>query len=82
MKITNDDFTSHVCDDPSKDGDGLGWSLEADMTTEGKDELIQNQKLRELIEKDIKRCFGELICPKNAEYGTALQKLLHEADKK
>lgn len=53
MKITNDDFTSHVCDDPSKDGDGLGWNLETDMTTEGKDELIRNQKLQELIEEKI-----------------------------
>lgn len=40
------------------------------------EQIIQDQKLRELIEKDIKRCFGELICPKNADYGTALQNLL------
>jgi len=77
MKITNDDFTSHVCDDPNKYGDGLGWSLETDMTTEGKDELIHNQKLRELIEKEIKsgqdgRLQSSLLF---------LQKLLEESKK-
>jgi len=53
MKLTDDDFTSHTCDDPSKDGDGLGWNLDTDMTTEGKNELIQNQKLRELVDERI-----------------------------
>ena len=36
MKLTNDDFKSHACDDPGKDGDGLGWNLDTDLTTEGK----------------------------------------------
>lgn len=53
MKLTDNDFTSHACDDPNKDGDGLGWNLEADLTTEGKNEIIQNQKLRGLIDKKI-----------------------------
>ena len=53
MKLSDDDFTSHACDDPNEEGDGLGWNLDTDMTTEGKDELIQNQKLRELVKKEI-----------------------------
>ena len=53
MKLTNDDFTSHVCDDANKDSDGLGWHLDIDITTEGKDELIRNQNLRELIEEEV-----------------------------
>lgn len=49
MKLGDADFTSHACNDPSEDGDGLGWNLDTDMTTEGKNELIENQKLRELL---------------------------------
>ena len=54
MKITDDDFTSHACDDPSKDGDGLGWNLETDLTTEGKNKIIQGLKLLSLVMKKIK----------------------------
>ena len=55
MKLTDDDFTSHACDDPSKENDGLGWNLDTDMTTEGKNELIENQKLRESVEEKSKK---------------------------
>jgi len=54
MKLTDNDFTSHVCDDANKDGDGLGWNLDADLTTEGKNEIIQGLKLLVLMIKKIK----------------------------
>ena len=83
MKLTDDDFTSHTCDDPSKDGDGLGWNLDTDLTTEGKDELIQNQKLRELIEKRQKdaRDSGELSDYDCGMIYDVIQKLLEESKK-
>ena len=45
------------------------------------DQILQDQKLRELIERDIKRCFGELRCPKNETYAKQLQKLLEGSKK-
>jgi len=71
MKLTDDDFTSHPCDDASKGSDGLGWNLDADLTTEGKNELIQNQKLRELVEK-----YSKLDA-----FGSFCEQLLQESKK-
>ena len=54
MKLTDSDFTSHVCNDPDKEGDGLGWNLDTDLTTEGKNEIVQGLKLLVLMIKKIK----------------------------
>ena len=53
MKLTDSDFTSHVCNDADKDGDGLGWNLDTDLTTEGKNEIIQALKLQTIVKKKI-----------------------------
>jgi len=76
MKLSDDDFTSHACDDPNEENDGLGWNLDTDMTTKGKDELIQNQKLIELVEKEIKRQQEE-----DHQTPFVLQRLLEESRK-
>lgn len=54
MKLTDNDFTSHVCNDADKDGDGLGWNLDTDLTTEGKNEIIQALKLQKLVKEEIR----------------------------
>jgi len=53
--------------------------LKSPLTITEWNEILQNQKLRELVDKEIQRCFGELRCPKNEEYGNRLKQFLEES---
>lgn len=43
------------------------------------EQILQDQKLREIVENDIKRCRGELRCEENEKLADHLDYLLEES---
>ncbi len=82
MKLTEDDIELCITDEEELiERSVLIHTENEEKAKQLKQQILDDNKLRELIEKDIQRCKTDLKCPKNDDLIDYLQKLLEESKK-